>query len=147
MEILLQKGYCPIAPLLSARNTLQSLIYIPGTTSHKLWLLSQPTFKFAGKGYKISGGIFDFNFKKRSTKLDSVNFFFYIILHLTNINSHRWLKCLLRFIHLYIMFKIKNAWKKLVLFLIYLKLFSKIWLDEYFKYNILKNFCFQFFLL
>ena len=70
-------GIIGSVPLLSARNTtLQSLIYIPGTTSHKLWLLSQPTFKFAGKGYKISEGIFNFNFKKRSTKLDSVNFFF-----------------------------------------------------------------------
>ena len=56
MKILLQKGYCPIFSLLSARNTLQSLIYIPGTTSHKLWLLSQPTFKFAGKVYILWEG-------------------------------------------------------------------------------------------
>lgn len=47
--IKIQKGYRPIMLLLSARNTLQSLIYIPGTTSHKLWLLSQPTFKLLVK--------------------------------------------------------------------------------------------------
>ena len=76
IEILIQKGYLPIFLLLSARNTLQSLIYIPGTTSHKLWLLSQPTFKLlveATKSQKVY--IFNFNYKNRSTNVASINFF------------------------------------------------------------------------